>query len=65
MPITVVSEVGGNTVTLVKHKDQRMTMDLPEAYALMYHLKFTLEQLAYDQVLKDRQQLIRSKYEQA
>ena len=62
MAIVVISDVGADMITIVKRKEQRMSMTLAEAYGLMYHLQFTLQALAHDQVIKDREALIQGAY---
>jgi len=62
MSLVVISDVGADSITIVKHKDQRMSMSLAEAYGLMYHLQFTLQALAHDQVVKEREALIQGAY---
>lgn len=62
MSIVVISDVGADSITIIKHKDLRMNMSLGEAYGLMYHLQFTLQQLAHDQVIKEREALIQGAY---
>ena len=57
MAIVVISDVGADMITIVKRKEQRMSMTLAEAYGLMYHLQFTLQALAHDDVARGINQL--------
>ena len=61
MSTVVISDVGTDSITIVR-SNQRMSMSLAEAYGLMYHLQFTLQALAHDQVVKEREALIQGTY---
>jgi len=63
MSVNTISDVGGNTITLIIN-GARITMTLKTAQEVCHQISYQLDQLAMDQAVKRQRELIDRGYAQ-
>jgi hypothetical protein len=61
MTIGVMCDLAGDTVTIFANST-KVQISIADAYQLMAHLDYSLLELVKDQVIKERENLVREAY---
>jgi len=61
MTVGVMCDLAGGTVTVFGNS-QRLQLSVTDAYQLLAHMEYVLQQITKDHVMKNRENLIRETY---